>query len=214
MKNYGEQRDRTRKYAPLTKEQQKLVQENMWVAESIGYKYAQKVVKGSVLSKEDLVGVGYMALCAAVGNYKSSVGKFSTYSWLFVEGWIRHAIRDISRTVRLPRNVESNRGRVKRLLREEGLTYAEVAAAMGISEGLVAECEKSWREENAELTGIYDYEYHQSTYGEFSERCQKVVEGLSDKEIALVQRYLRDPEGLGDKDRFKAQGIVEEIQYN
>lgn len=216
---YGKQRDRSKKYPSLNKEQQQLVQSNMWVADTIGSRYIRKGGTG-ILDKDDLTSIGYMALCAVAPRYKPEIGKFSTFSWIFVEGWIQHAIRDHSRTVRLPRSVINNRGRVKRLIKEEGLKYPEVAAKMGITVQLVSECEKSWRVENTEINDSVKngLTSDRSSYSDFSEECKKIVESLTDEDMNVIEKHLANEDEILDieaaakyeilKDRIRGCGII------
>lgn len=142
-----ERKNRRKKYPPLTREQQKLVEEHRWIAGRLAH--SAKAMTGGYtgcFSREDLESVAYFALCVAATRYDVSLGwKFSTFAWNTARGYIQHALRDHSRMVRVPRWIPAVRGEVRRLL-QEGATYEEVGEELGLSHQQVLMCEESWHE--------------------------------------------------------------------
>ena len=119
-------RSRLKKYPPLTKEQQKLVEEHRWIAGRLAY--SARVLTGGhtgCYTKEDLESVALFALCVSATRYDPALGyKFSTFAWNTARGWIQHALRDFSRMVRIPRWIRGVRGDVKAVL-DAGGSYAD-----------------------------------------------------------------------------------------
>lgn len=142
-----ERKNRRKKYPPLTKEQQKLVEEHRWIAGRLAH--SAKAMTGGYtgcFSREDLESVAHFALCVAATRYDASLGwKFSTFAWNTARGYIQHALRDHSRMVRVPRWIPGVRAEVRRLL-QEGVAYEEVGEELGLSTKQVLMCEESWHE--------------------------------------------------------------------
>ena len=91
---------------------------------------------------DDLVQVGSVGLVKASDRFDPSRGvEFGTFAAPVIEGEIRHHLRDRTRPVRIPRDVE----RIRAGLRREGAKLAgtlgrtptaqELAAALGVEEG-------------------------------------------------------------------------------
>ena len=155
MKNYGKQRDREKKYPPLTKEQQKLVADTLWVAKICASRLIKKVNRGS-LDFEDLVGYGYLGLCRAALRFDPSKGnKFSTFAHPTCMGTIRNAIRDMSNTVRIPQRTHKQRARAFGLLKE-GHTMEEVQADLGLTKYEVMKALQSYKSETVDITEMRD----------------------------------------------------------
>ena len=137
-------RRRTKKHVPLTREQQKLVEEHKWIAGRLAH--SAKCLTGGqtgTLTREDLESVALFALCVSATRYKPELGfKYSTYAWNTARGYIQHALRDTSRMVRTPRWVENYKKKVETLVKE-GLSYDQVAEVLGISQERVLMCEES-----------------------------------------------------------------------
>lgn len=142
-----EKKDRKKKYPPLTRAQQKLVQEHRWIAGRLAY--SAKAMTGGhtgCFTRDDLESVAFFALCVAATRYDPSLGwKFSTFAWNTARGYIQHALRDHSRMVRIPRWIVPIREDVKKML-AEGATYEEVCEELGLTEQQVLMCEQSWQE--------------------------------------------------------------------
>lgn len=206
--SFGQQRSRLKRYPALNAQQQRLVQDHMEVAQKVASIYYRR--GAGVLDRDDLISIGYMAMCAVAPRYDPGKGKFATFAWAFVESWIRHAIRDQSRVVRLPRAVINNRGEVKKLLREEGLTYQAIADRMGISIQLVTECEQSWREETVEIQN-QSLCQEDGNYFSYDQECRQLVESLSDRQIGLIHRYL-DGVCLTDSERTEAAKLTGKLK--
>lgn len=140
-------RDRRKKYPPLTKEQQALVEEHRWIAGRLAH--SAKAMTGGhtgCFAREDLESVAYFALCVAATRYDASLGwKFSTFAWNTARGYIQHALRDHSRMVRIPRWIVPIREEVKRML-EEGCSYDEISEELGLTDQQILMCEQSWQE--------------------------------------------------------------------
>lgn len=140
-------RDRRKKYPPLTREQQRLVEEHRWIAGRLAH--SAKAMTGGYtgcFSRQDLESVAYFALCVAATRYDASLGwKFSTFAWNTARGYIQHALRDHSRMVRVPRWIMPIRGEVRRML-QEGADYDEICEELGLTHQQVLMCEESWQE--------------------------------------------------------------------
>lgn len=142
-----EKKDRKKKYPPLTKTQQRLVEEHRWIAGRLAHS-ARSMTGGHTgcFTRDDLESVAFFALCVAATRYDPSLGwKFSTFAWNTARGYIQHALRDHSRMVRIPRWIVPIREDVKRML-AEGASYEEVCEELGLSEQQVLMCEQSWQE--------------------------------------------------------------------
>lgn len=65
---------------PLTAEQRRLVEENLWVARTIARRF---ICEGRTagLSYDDLVSMAYMGLCRGARLYNPAIAKPSTYFW-------------------------------------------------------------------------------------------------------------------------------------
>ena len=142
---------RTKKHQPLTREQQRLVEDHKWIAGRLAHS-AKCLVGGHTgsMTRDDLESVALFALCVAAVHYKPEMGfKFSTYAWGKARGYIQHALRDHSRMVKTPRWIVSYKKRVDTLLLE-GKTYKEVSELLGIGVDRVVMVEES------------DFNYHTS----------------------------------------------------
>lgn len=140
-------RDRRKKYPPLTKEQQRLVEEHRWIAGRLAH--SAKAMTGGYtgcFSRQDLESVAYFALCVAATRYNSNLGwKFSTFAWNTARGYIQHALRDHSRMVRVPRWIMPVREEVRQML-SDGASYDEICEELGLNHEQVLMCEESWHE--------------------------------------------------------------------
>jgi len=212
-------RDRRKKYPTLTKEQQKLVEEHLWIAGRLAYS-AKSLTGGQTgcYTKEDLESVAYFALCVAATRYNPELGwKFSTFAWNTARGWIQHALRDFSRMVRVPRWIAGVRSDVRSLL-TQGLSYAEVADELGIEERQVLMCEQSWRE----IHSSYDHTPDECRPREFvyeidevrtmiGSESLKIIGDLADSDIQLLLLHV---EGLleTDEEKNRAEALLDELK--
>ena len=131
-------KSRYRQYPKLTKDQQKLVQENYWIAGRLAYgaKCSTGGYTGS-LTREDLESIANFAICVAATRYDSTKKvKFSTFAWRTARGYIQHALRDYSRLVKTPRWVASYKNEVDSMLMAKK-TYSEIAETLGLTESKV-----------------------------------------------------------------------------
>ena len=74
--------------APLTDEQQKLVEENL------GLVHAEVKHYWTHEAYEDFRTAGYVGLMRAAAKFDPSKGKFSSYAWRWIDGAIKAAVRD------------------------------------------------------------------------------------------------------------------------
>jgi len=213
------QKDRRKKYPPLTKEQQALVEEHRWIAGRLAHS-ALSMTGGHTgcYMKEDLESVAMFALCVAATRYNSKLGwKFSTYAWNTARGWIQHALRDFSRMVRVPRWVNGVRGDVKELL-SQGATYEEVSSELGLDYQQVLMCEESWQE----IHSSFDHTPDESRPREFTYEIDEVkavlgprvfelVGDLSDHDIELLLLHV-EGELESEKDKFKAEELLAQLR--
>ena len=209
--------DRKHKFPKLNQKQQKLVNDNLWVATKISYKMFKYGNTGSY-TQEDLEGVGFYALCVAVTRYDGSRGtKFSTYSWPFVKGWMQHAIRDYSRLVRLPRMVLQMRAKVKTMI-QDGYSYQEISDALGVTVAEIALCETSWREEFQAIDLIQEdrkplqLEHKAPTYNsDFDPDCRKIIESLCDKDMRMLTNLINGTK-MSKSRTIRAKELYQQIK--
>ena len=202
MKNQGlkpgdrlpSNRCRLKKYPPLTKEQQKLVEDHRWIAGRLAHR-AKSMTGGHTgcYTRDDLESVALLALCVAATRYDPSLGwKFSTFAWGTARGWIQHALRDFSRMVRVPRWIGGTREDVKELLKA-GASYEEIEDELGLDGGQILMCEQSWQE----IHSSYDYTPDEGRSREFIYEIDEVktmlgaevfekVGDLNDNDIKLM----------------------------
>lgn len=210
---------RQKSYPPLTKAQQQLVQDHLWVAGRLAQR-AKSLTGGFTGSytKDDLESVALLALCTAASRFNPSLGwKFSTYAWTTCRGWIQHALRDHSRLVRVPRWIGPVRAECRDLL-AQGLTYEEVAEELGLDEKQVLMCEESWKE----IHYSYDHSPEDSRPNEFvyevdeikaffGQEAFKEIGDLSDKDIHLLLMHV---EGLTEtpQESERAETLLAELR--
>ena len=212
-------RSRIKKHPPLTKEQQKLVEEHLWVAGRLAHS-AKSFTGGftGCFTKGDLESIAHLALCVAATRYDPDLGwKFSTYAWTTVRGWIQHALRDYSRMVRVPRWIPGVRGEVRELLCQ-GLSYEEIAEELGLDEKQILMCEESWRE----IHSSYDHTPDETRPKEFIYEVDEVkamlgprifeqVGDLSDADIKLLLLHV---EGLleSEDEKSHAESLLDKLR--
>jgi len=213
------QKDRKKKYPPLTKEQQALVEEHRWIAGRLAHS-AVAMTGGHTgcYTKEDLEGVAMFALCVAATRYNSDLGwKFSTYAWNTARGWIQHALRDFSRMVRVPRWVGGVRADVKEMI-NQGATYDEVQDELGLDYRQVLMCEESWQE----IHSSFDHTPDESRPREFTyeidevkamlgPRVFEIVGDLSDHDIELLLLHV-EGELESEKEKQKADDLLMKLR--
>jgi len=202
-------RRRAKKHPPLTREQQKLVEDHKWIAGRLAH--SAKCLTGGqtgTLTREDLESVAFFALCVSATRYKPELGfKYSTYAWNTARGYIQHALRDTSRMVKTPRWVENYKKKVDTLVKE-GLTYSQVAEVLGISHEMVAMCEESnfnyhvtydsGPEEGMSRNFVFNMDEAKSTL--ISPELISSLRGLSDAEMKMMGRYV-DESPMGEEER-------------
>jgi len=210
-----------KKYGELTKVQQKLVEEHLWVAGRLAYSAICRTGNQTgCYTYDDLKSVGHFALCVAATKYNSSLKiKFSTFAWATVSGYIQHALRDQSRIVRPNRRYLGLRQRVRDLL-TDGFTFEETANKLDISVEDVLNCELSWKEIYLSIDYDSDGDGHskmdlpyESDADELIIRSKMIelVHYLTDEELDLLEKYY---EGKIKKeaDMDKAKEIIEMIR--
>ena len=227
MKKYGLQpgdtlpsrKSRLKRYPPLTKEQQKLVEEHRWIAGRLAYS-ARFITGGHTgcYTKDDLESVALFALCVAATRYDPKLGwKFSTFAWNTARGWIQHALRDFSRMVRIPRWIGGVRADVKAML-DQGNTYEEIVDELGLDFHQVLMCEQSWQE----IHSSYDHTPDESRPKEFIYEVNEVramlgakvfeqVGDLTDAEIELMLLHV-EGELETDEEKEQAELLMENLK--
>lgn len=144
-----------RKFEPLTKEETKLVKDNLDLIEYPVYSALLNINWNTgCYTKQDLDQVAFFAMCVAAKDYdKTKPASYRTYAQSKIHGYITHALRDNSRMTSINRRVLHLRKDVKALL-DEGLTFQEIAEKLDISTTDVYLCDISWQESWAS----FDYE--------------------------------------------------------
>jgi hypothetical protein len=212
-------RNRLKKYPPLTRKQQRLVEEHLWIAGRLAHS-ARSLTGGftGCYTREDLESVALFALCVAATRYDADLGwKFSTFAWNTCRGWIQHALRDYSRMVKVPRWIGGVRQEV-RALASNGLTYAEIAEELGLEESQVVQCEESWQE----IHSSYDHTPDDARPKEFIYEVDEVkamlgprvfeqVGDFSDADIKLLLLHV-EGELECEIEKERAQALLENLQ--
>ena len=140
---------KVKSYPPLSKFQSHLVLCHRELPRTLSLKTLERIrgYSGS-LTYKDLESVGFFALCVAATRYdplNSANASFKTYAWKTIDGYLRHALRDKSRIVKLPRWIPQTRDKIKELL-EAKHTYEEISEILDISMEKINMCERSWKE--------------------------------------------------------------------
>ncbi|ATW62836.1 putative RNA polymerase sigma-70 factor [Synechococcus phage S-CBWM1] len=211
-------------YPELTKEQQRLVAEHLWISGSVAHRVKSRTWGHTgALTKDDLVQVANFALCVAAVQYDGSRGvKFSTYAYNKAQGYLNHALRDKSRMVRTPRWIEKIRNPVLDGVKA-GKTYAEIAEELGVEEGKVAICHLA--ENNYHVS--YDSSPEDWTSPEFihlddevkaSLNCPHLLselKKLTEGDVNIILSYLDGGAGLSEQQKewaadkfFELKGIA------
>lgn len=184
-------RRRCKKHSPLTREQQKLVEDHKWIAGRLAHG-ARCITGGHTgsLTRDDLESIANFALCVAATRYNPDMNvKYSTYAWNTARGYIQHALRDYSRMVRTPRWVSSYKKDVLGLL-NEGKTYLEVADELDIDVLKVLHVQMS--ENNYHVS--YDSSPEDWVTPEFVYTCEEHKAALLSPELTAQIRSLSDAE--------------------
>lgn len=216
-----QQRSRKKKkYRELTKEQQLLVEDHLWVAGRLAYSAICRTGNQTgCFTYEDLKSVGHFALCVAATRYAPSLKiKFSTFAWATVSGYIQHALRDHSRIVRPNRRYLGLRQRVRDLL-SDGFTFEQTAKNLNITVEDVLNCELSWKE--IYLSIDYDPEEghnqldipYEKEAEEIAIRAKMIelIHYVSDEDLNLLERYYEN-KVYKEKDLDRAEEIIEWIR--
>ena len=212
-------KSRKRKYPKLTKTQQRLVEEHIWIAGRLAH--SAKFLTGGFIgcyTKEDLESIASFALCVAASKYKPELGwKFSTYAWSTCRGWIQHALRDHSRLVRIPRWMVGVRKEVREMVKK-GYSYEEISEELDLDYREIAMCEESWQEIHAS----YDHTPDDSRPKEFTYQVDEVkvmigpdiFEKIGDFPDDDIKLLLQHVEGLleTEEERDKAEMLLEKIR--
>ena len=213
-------RSRLKKYPPLTKAQQVLVQDHLWVAGRLAHS-AKSLTGGYTGSytRDDLESVALFALCVAATRYNPNLGwKFSTFAWGTARGWIQHALRDHSRMVRVPRWIVGVRQTVRDML-AQGCTYDEIEEELGLNAKQIAMCEESWQDVHTS----YDQTNDDQRPREFTYEIDEVktmlgpevfqqVGDLCDSDIKLLLLHV-EGELECDIEKQRAEDLLNKLKF-
>ena len=213
-------RRRQRNYPRLSREQQKLVEEHMWIAGRVAH--GAKCLTGGhtgSLTREDLESIAKFALCVAATKYDPELNvKYSTYAWKTARGYIQHALRDYSRLVKTPRWVAKYKDQVFDMLKEN-MSYRDIADTLEIDESRVLDCQLS--ENNYHVS--YDLQPEDWSTTEFVYNAEEVkstlmssdllthISELSDDEVNLIVAFIEGQE-LKERDRHWASETFAKLQ--
>lgn len=213
-------RRRQRNYPRLSREQQKLVEEHMWIAGRLAH--GAKCLTGGhtgSLTREDLESIAKFALCVAATKYDPELNvKYSTYAWKTARGYIQHALRDYSRLVKTPRWVAKYKDQVFDMLKEN-MSYRDIADTLEIDESRVLDCQLS--ENNYHVS--YDLQPEDWSTTEFVYNAEEVkstlmssdllthISELSDDEVNLIVAFIEGQE-LKERDRHWASETFAKLQ--
>jgi RNA polymerase sigma-B factor len=105
------------------------------------HKIVHRMIRKCTEPYEDLYQVGCMGLIKAVNRFDESLGNaFSSFAVPYIEGEIRHYLRDQAPGLKIPRDALEKHGHVKRLRKHfsnlnRQIHESEIAAKIGLSEG-------------------------------------------------------------------------------
>ena len=214
-----ERRSRLKQYPKLTEEQQKLVEEHVWIAGRLAHS-AKSLTGGATgcFTRDDLESVGYLALCVAAGRYDPSLGwKFSTFAWNTARGWMQHALRDHSRMVRVPRWIAGVRQEVRDMI-ARGCSFEEIEEELGLDPKQITMCEESWQD----VHSSYDHTPEDSRPREFTYEIDEVkshigvdiLKKVGDLDDTDIKNLLLHVEGEleSEEDRARADEILESLR--
>lgn len=214
-------KNRKKSYGKLTKEQQQLVEDHLWVAGRLAYSAICRTGNqtGS-FTRDDLSSVGYFALCVAATRYNPELNiKFSTFAWATVSGYIQHALRDHSRMVRPNRRYLTLRQRVRDLL-SSGHSFDDVAEVLDISVEDVLNCEMSWKEIYMSIDHNDDEDHasveivsHDREEEEIILRAKMIelIHNVPNEDLDLLEKYY-EGKVKTEKDMERAEGLVQMIK--
>ena len=95
---------------------------------------ANKMVYNCRIPKDDLIQTGTLGLIKAVEGFNPKRNiPFSSYAFKFIHGEILHFIRDKSRMVKIPREIQELHQKIKNHSKKQGLTYEQSAIALEIN---------------------------------------------------------------------------------
>ncbi len=200
---------RHKRHPPLTREQQRLVEDHRWIAGRLAY--GAKCLTGGTtgsLTRDDLESVAFFALCVAATRYDESKGiKYSTYAWNIARGYIQHALRDFSRMVRTPRWVSDYKKKIDDFM-QEGKTYLEISTELGIDLDRVIMCvESTFNYHVSYDSGPEDWSSREFTFHDDEAKAALVspalvssLKSLTDAEMKMMERYVDDAQ-MSDEER-------------
>lgn len=211
---------RRKRYPPLTRGQQKLVEEHHWIAGRLAH--SAKCLTGGqtgCLTRDDLESVALFALCVAATRYDPSMGyKYSTYAWNTARGYIQHALRDTSRMVRTPRWVGAHKKQVDALIKT-GKSYVEIAEELGIAIDRVAMCDESTYNYHISydsrpedwMTKEFIFEDDEAKAALISKSLISRMKEMSDAEMRIMERFVEE-KPMSDEEREWASDRFYELQ--
>lgn len=107
------------------------------------------------LDLQDLIEAGNLGLMRSIETYDHEQSKFSTYATWWIRQAIQTALKQESRTIRVPSDVHEFRGQiaktVRKLIQEKGIinpSAEEVAAELGILPRKVIRCMQAFNHDN------------------------------------------------------------------
>jgi DNA-directed RNA polymerase specialized sigma subunit len=142
--------------------------------------------------------------------------KYSTYAWNTARGYIQHALRDYSRMVRTPRWIANYKNQVSDLVKE-GLSYSEVAEALGLDETKVMYCELSSNNYHVSYDSspedwctpefVYSFDEHKATL--LSPELIAQIRSLSDAEMTMLMKYVEGANVSEEENEWAAEKFFE-----
>ena len=177
----------------------------------------------------DLINEGNMGLMVAVDRYRPNKGKLSTYAAMIIKQYIKRALANLGKTIRLPVHLISQIAKMRRVslalqekIRREP-SYGEIAEEMGMTQKRVSEImTASLRPLSLDsplgdgndntLSGMIVDEGAENA-SECVEKTSRyemlmeLVETLDDQECKIIREYF----GFGGKDRKSHEEIGQEL---
>lgn len=191
------------------------VKELEWVAGTLARRISNKKHLGNATEYDDLKQVAFWGICAAVYDWNPNGGKaISSYAWDRAFAYIGHYMRDRSRIIKIPRDVQKLYYNYCELKKDPNIKLHHILTKL--------ECTKSELEEaikvgvstpfqlfSETLTPVIDFENKKDLSDTMLNALNYVAYALNDAQMELCMKYLRgEVKKQSDKDR------VQEIMYN
>jgi len=200
----------------LTAWHQQQVRELEWVAGTLARRETNKKHLGNATEYEDLKQVAFWGICAAVYDWNPKGGKaISSYAWDRAFAYIGHYMRDRSRLIKVPRDIQKlyyNYCEIRN--KNPNNTPADVLDALDCNEKDLEEAKRvgvstPFQLFTDTLVPMTDVEEEQKVSDIMMRAIKHIAATLNDAQMDLCMRYLKgDVKKQSDKTRART------IMYN